>query len=163
VPQNAPETTPHQPTPREPLWLCLAFVPKPASSGAPRTASARGAAKRDAGKPVVPSVDDDAFLRTLAAALRRGSVTEVDMPTARTLRNPGRGQHFVLKMEGGGFRTGNAQRGSRAAYQHPGCLTGRCVPPGAPCCLCPCSVCRPDQRPLVAAVTTPRAKSPPTA
>lgn len=143
APQDAPETR-RQPEPREPMWLCLVFVAKPsASSAAARPTSPRTAAERDATKPVVLSLCDDAFLRTLPEVLQGGSVTEVDQATAQTLLDPYPGQHFVLAMEGVGLGTVQTHRGSQAAYQHPGCQTGRCVPPGSPPCLCPCGVCRP--------------------
>jgi hypothetical protein len=147
MPQGAPEN-PRQPAPREPLWLCLAFAPRPSpNSGAIRTAGARTAPERDATKPVVLPFGDDAFLSMLPETLRRGSVTEVDVPMVENLSNPPRGQHFVLKMKGVGLGTAHTRHGSLAAYQHPGCLTGRCVPAGSPPCLCPCSVCRPYRPP----------------
>ena len=53
APKAAPETR-HQPTPREPLWLCLVFTSKPSpGSGAARTSTSRTAAWRNATRPVV--------------------------------------------------------------------------------------------------------------
>jgi hypothetical protein len=142
--EPTPETR-RQPEPGEPLWLCLVFVsklsPRP---GVPRSTAIRPAAEGDAAKSVVLPPGDDAFLRALPEVLRGSSVTEVDVPTAQTLRDQPRGQHFVLTMEGVGLGTVQTHRGSQAAYQHPGCRTGRCAPPGSPPCRCPCGVCRPE-------------------
>jgi hypothetical protein len=140
VPQDTSEMR-HQPEPREPLWLCLAFAPKPAPG--PDTAPAasiRTTAEHEATKPVVLPVSDDAFLGPLSTVLRRGSITEVDISTAQTLSDPPPGRHFVIKLEG--FGTVRAQHSSQTVSQHPGCRTGRCVSLGSPPCLCPCDVCR---------------------
>jgi hypothetical protein len=127
----------HEPTPDEPLWLCLAFVSKETTSG-----SVAHTAEPNAAKPVVLPMGDDAFLRTLPDALRCGTVSEVGVPTSKSKSDLSRAQHFVIQAEGIHLGTFNASRGSQAAYQHPGCLTGRCVPPGRRPCPCPCSVCR---------------------
>ncbi len=88
VPKDATETR-HEPTPREPLWLCLVFTSKPSpGSGAARTSTSRTAARRDVTMPVVQPLGDDAFLRALPEALRGVTVTEMDVPTAQTVRNP---------------------------------------------------------------------------
>jgi hypothetical protein len=138
APEDSPRTR-HEPTPDEPLWLCLAFVAKESAS-----ASAAHTTEPNVTKLVVLPMGDDAFLRTLPEALQCGTVSEVDVPTAKSKDDLSRGQHFVIQAEGIHFGIFNANRGSQAAYgyQHPGCLTGRCVPPGRPPCLCPCSVCR---------------------
>ncbi|MBV8997012.1 MAG: hypothetical protein JO287_25690 [Pseudonocardiales bacterium] len=144
MPQETPETR-RQPPPGEPLWLCIAFMSKPSdSSAAVRTTPTRTAAKRDVTKPVVLPLGDDAFLRSLPGALEGAKVSQVDVPTAQTLNEPPPGQHFVIKLEGVRIGSGplHTQPCSQAAYQHPGCRAGRCVPPDGPRCWCTCSVCR---------------------
>jgi hypothetical protein len=137
TPVDAPGTR-REPTRSDPLWLCLAFVSKPtASSGAAHTPTT--AAERNVTKPIVLPPGDDAFLRTLPKALRGGSVSEVDAQTLETMNDLPAGQHFIVQMEGISFGT-SATSGSQT-LQHPGCLTGRCVPPDQPRCPCPCSVC----------------------
>lgn len=143
APEAAPMTS-RQPTPSELLWQGLAFAQKPPTGSGP--APATTAPKRRATKPIVPLVSDNAFLETLPGALRDGSGTEPDVPTARRSRRLSPGEHGILKIGGVGFGTSSGSRSFQAAYQHPGCLTGRCVPPGCPPCLCPCGVCRPDLR-----------------
>lgn len=143
APHDATETQ-WEPTPNDPLWLCLAFVPKPpASSRAAHTPTTTAATERDVTKPIVLPPGDDAFLRTLPEALRGGSVSEVDAQTLETMNDLPAGQHFIVQMEGISFGTSGAKSSSQATLQHPGCLTGRCVPPDQPPCLCPCNVCCP--------------------
>lgn len=132
-----------QDTPRERLWLCLGFVPKPSPSpGGTHTVNAATAAESEVTKPIVLPMGNDAFLKSLPEVLRHGSVSEVDAPTARTMSDLPEGRHVIVKMEGVGFGASNAQSGQQADYQHPRCLTGRCVPPDRPPCLCPCAACR---------------------
>ena len=139
---DAPRTR-REATRNDPLWLCLAFVPKqPESTDGTDTGTVSAAAERAVTKPVVLLMGDDAFLRTLPAVLRGSSVSEVDVSTAKTMSDLPVGRHFILQVEGIGFGTFSAKSDPQAAYQHPGCLTGRCVPPGRPRCSCPCIVCR---------------------
>jgi hypothetical protein len=142
TPQDSPESW-REPTRSDPLWLCLVFVSKPpTSSDSAHTDTVRAAAKRDVTKPVVWPLGDDVLFRTLPAVLQGGSISEVDVSTARTMNNLPERRHFIVQMEGVGLGAFNAKTRSQTVYQHPGCLTGRCVPPGRPPCLCPCSVCR---------------------
>lgn len=144
VPQDAAKTR-RQNTPSQPLRQRPAFAPKPpAGSGAAHPAPATTAPKRRTTATVVRPAGDG-FLKAPPAGLPRGSVTEVDMPTARTSSSLFRGEHSTLTMGGVGFGTSSGNRASQAVYQHPGCLTGRCVPPGCPPCLCPCAACHPYQ------------------
>jgi hypothetical protein len=132
---------PRELTRDEPLWLCLVFVPKPPTRSTPATGAATLAQERDVPKPVVLPMGDDHFLRTLPEALRDGSVAEVGLPTATTMHDLLAGRHVILKMEGVSIAGLSTEMDSQAAYQHPGCLTGRCVPLDSPRCLCPCGVC----------------------
>jgi hypothetical protein len=130
-------------TPQEPLWQGLAFTPKPPTgSDAAGPAPATTAPKRRRTKPVVPLIGNDEFLKTLPGAPRDGSGTRVDVPTARRSRLLSGGEHGNHKAGGVGFGISSSKLGSQAAYQHPGCPTGDCVPVGLPC-LCPCTVCHP--------------------
>ena len=139
VSREAP-STPRKVSRDEALWLCLAFTPKPARS-APATGTGTIAQERDVTKPVVLPIGDDNFLRTLPEALRDGSVAEVDLPTATTMRDLPAGRHVILKMEGVSIAVLSTGMDSQTAYQHPGCRAGRCVPLGGPPCRCTCSVC----------------------
>ena len=125
----------------EPLWLCLAFMPKPPTRSTPATGTATIARKRDANKPTVLPRGEDDFLHTLPEALRGGSVAKVDLPTAMTMRDLPTGRHVILSMEGVGIAGLSTEIDSRIGYQHPGCRAGRCAPLGGPPCQCTCSVC----------------------
>jgi hypothetical protein len=124
----------------EPLWLCLAFEPKPTRS-ALATGTAIIAQERDVTEPVVLPIGNDNFLRRLPEALRGGSVAEVDLPTAMTMRDLPAGRHVILSMDGVGVARLTIEIDSQIGYQHPGCHAGRCVPLGGPPCQCTCSVC----------------------
>ena len=110
------------------LWLCLGFAP-----GRPAPA--------EASKVIVRTKGDDDVADTVHGVLGRSSSRKVDAPTATAIGDLPAGTHLVLRMGGIGLGTFTT-KGSKGTYQHPGCLTGRCVPPGRPPCLCPCSVCR---------------------
>ena len=137
--------TPCEVTRDEPLWFCLAFAPKPIRS-TPAIGTATIAQKRAVTRPVVLPMGDDNFLRTLPEALRGGSIAEVDLPTGTTMGDLRAGQHVILRMEGVSIAGLSTEMSSQAAYQHPGCLTGRCGPQGGRPCICPCGVCRAARR-----------------
>lgn len=136
----AAPVTRRRPTPQEPQWQELTFVPKPpADSGAAGPAPTTTTRKRRRTNPVVPLVSDDEFVETV----RDGSGAEANVPSVRRSRRLSRGEPGIPKVGGVGFGTSSGNRNFQATYQHPGCLTGRCVPPGYPPCLCPCGVCHP--------------------
>jgi len=145
VPSDAPVTS-RETTRSDPLWLCLGFAPKQephASSDALATGIGRTAElPHDVSNAAVLAAGDDEFLRTLPSALRVSSVSEVDLATAKTMSDLTEGRHFILRMEGAGVSMFSGKNDPQAAYLHPGCLTGACVPPDRPSCLCPCIVCR---------------------
>jgi hypothetical protein len=122
----AAPVTRRRPTPQEALWQDLTLAPKPPTgSGAAGPAPATTAWKHRRTPPVVSL----------------GSGTAVDMPRVRRSRRLSRGEHGIRNVGGVGFGTSSGSRNSQAACQHPGCLTGRCVPPGCLPCLCRCGVC----------------------
>lgn len=138
-------------TREDPLWLCIvverrsetADLAQPESSADPATSTTGTAAERDITKLPVLSMGDDEFTSMLPTVLRGSTVSETGVPTAQTMGELATGRYFTLRAEGvgvGAFFSANS--GSQAAYQHPGCLTGHCVPPGGPRCLCPCDACR---------------------
>lgn len=143
VPSDAPVTT-RETTRRNTLWLCLGFVPqkeRPARSAALAPGIGRTAdLLNDLSKVAVLAAGDDEFLRTLPAALQSSSVSEVKPPTVKTRSDLPEGRHFILRVGGAGVSGGTSD--PQVAYLHPGCLTGRCVPPNRPRCPCRCAVCR---------------------
>lgn len=139
ISSEVPNTT-REVTRDEPLWLCLAFEPKPTRS-APATGTATIAQERDVTKPVVLPIGDDNFLRTLPEALRSGSLAAVELPTGTAMRDLPAGRHVILSMEGVGIAGLPVEFDSRIDYQHPGCRTGHCVALGGPPRQCTCSVC----------------------
>ena len=147
---------PREATPNEPLWLCVVFKPnqperepedtaprQPEGSDSPHMESVGTGKERDETKPIILPVGHDGFSRLLLAVIEGSTVSEADMPTAQIMSGRPAGGHSILRVKGTSFGTFHtASGGQQAAYQHPGCLTGRCVPPGSPLCLCPCTVCR---------------------
>jgi len=140
---NASPNTRGEDTRNNPPWVCLGFVPKPPEDP---DLPARGFGLTDdvldtVRKAVVLPAGDDQFLSTLPAVLQRSTVSEVDISTAKMKNNlPGR-QDFILRINGIGA-SAFTTKSSHSNYQHPGCRTERCEPPGV-YCPCLCSVCRP--------------------
>jgi hypothetical protein len=132
----SPEAT-HQ----DELWLCLGFAPRRLeSAGAPSPADLQVDVTDRGGKVVVRTGHSDASCEAPPAVLHDSSVRQPGAPTAGDMGNLAAGTCLIVQSGGSGLGTFTA-RGSKAVYQHPGCLTGRCVPPGRLPCLCPCTVC----------------------
>jgi hypothetical protein len=123
--------------------LCLSFAPKqPENPNAPaRGIGIASGFYGDMHEAVVLPPGDDAFLRALPTILQSSTLSELDVPTAKTMSDLREVQYFVLGREGLGLGTRNAKPGSRTTFQHPGCRAGDCKAPGLRC-PCRCSGCQ---------------------